>query len=52
MVIAVSNQKGGVGKTSVCVSLGAGLVRRGKRVLLADVDGQGSLTLSLPVYAV
>lgn len=47
MVIAVSNQKGGVGKTSVCVSLGAGLTRLGKRVLLVDVDGQGSLTLSL-----
>ena len=44
---AVCNQKGGVGKTVTAVSLGIGLVREGKRVLLVDVDAQGSLTASL-----
>lgn len=45
--IAICNQKGGVGKTVTTVSLGVGLARRGKRVLLADIDPQGSLTASL-----
>lgn len=44
---AVCNQKGGVGKTVTAVSLGIGLAREGKRVLLVDVDSQGSLTASL-----
>lgn len=44
---AVCNQKGGVGKTVTAVSLGIGLAREGKRVLLVDVDAQGSLTASL-----
>ena len=46
-VIAVSNQKGGVGKTVSCVNLGIGLAQEGKKVLLIDGDPQGSLTASL-----
>ncbi len=42
--IAVINQKGGVGKTSTAVNLGAGLGQRGKRMLLVDLDPQGHLT--------
>ena len=46
-VIAVANQKGGVGKTSVVANLGAGLVREGKKVCCIDADPQGNLTISL-----
>jgi len=46
-VIAIVNQKGGVGKTTTCANLGIGLVRQGKKVLVIDGDSQGSLTASL-----
>ena len=46
-VISVSNQKGGIGKSSVVANLGIGLSRSGKKVLLIDADPQGSLTASL-----
>jgi len=46
-VLAVSNQKGGVGKTTTAANLGIGLAREGRKVLFIDADAQGSLTASL-----
>ena len=47
MVIAVSNHKGGVGKTTSTLNIGAALQRMGKKVLLVDLDPQANLTQSL-----
>ena len=46
-VIAISNQKGGVTKTTSTANLGIGLAREGKKALLVDCDPQGSLSISL-----
>lgn len=50
-IIAFTNQKGGVGKTTSVINCGAGLAKQGKQVLLIDLDPQAHLTLSLGVKA-
>ena len=47
VIISVTNQKGGVGKSTTCENLGIGLAMAGKRVLLVDTDPQASLTIAL-----
>ncbi|MFZ4768061.1 MAG: ParA family protein, partial [Roseimicrobium sp.] len=47
IALAAASQKGGVGKTTLCINLGHALARRGWNTLLVDTDAQGGIRLSL-----
>ena len=49
-ILSFVNQKGGVGKTTSAVNVGAGLALQGKKVLLVDLDAQANLSVSLGKY--
>ena len=49
-IIALSNQKGGVGKTTACVNVATSLAQKGNRVLVVDLDSQGNATSSLGFF--
>ena len=48
-IVSLSNQKGGVGKTTSCVNISAQIANKGKKVLMIDMDPQGNATSGLGI---